>query len=164
MKIICVAGLFSPGTSTKVPGDEAAVLPDLGTAFWPGMILVLLLLFIILDLADSWKSKRGQKDDSLGLPDLGRFIKSRRFVGMVLIGVMVILLPVLGFLPDCFCFLTAYGYLLGERRWGWLILRSFLVTIILYVVFQGVLNLPLPDGAGLFFQFSQFWEKLLFFT
>lgn len=75
MKIICVAGLFSPGTSPKVPGDEAAVLPDLGTAFWPGMILVLLLLFIILDLADSWKSKRGQKDDSLGLPDLGRFIK-----------------------------------------------------------------------------------------
>ncbi len=164
MKIFCAAGLFSPGTFQKVPGDETAVLPDLGTAFWPGMILVLLLLFVILDLADSWKSKREQKDDTLGLPNLGRFIKSRRFAGMVLVAAMVILLPVLGFVPDCFWFLTAYGYLLGERRWGWLIFRSFLATVVLYVVFQGGLDLPLPDSAGLFFRFSQFLEKMLFFT
>ncbi len=50
---------------------------------------------------------------------------------------MAILMPIIGFIPVSFLFLIAYGVLLGERRIGFLIIVSLVITAILYILFQG---------------------------
>ncbi len=71
-----------------------------------------------------------------------RILKSKLFVGMILVAVMAILMPIIGFIPVSFLFLIAYGVLLGERRIGFLIV-SLVITAILYILFQGALDIML---------------------
>lgn len=139
-------------------GENPAPLSDLGPAFWPRMILILLFLLIGMDLANSWKAHGKSGRDSQYIQGMGNFLKSRPFAGMLLVAVMVALLPVIGFLPDCLWFLAAYGFLLGERRWGRLMFRSLAATVVLYVVFQCGLGLALPQGMGLFLKLSLLFQ------
>lgn len=93
--------------------------------------------------------------------NIGEFFKSKLFVGMILVAVMAILMPTIGFIPVCFLFLIAYGRLLGEKRIGFLLIVAVLVTAILYVLFQGALDIMLARGTGIFREFALFFETNL---
>ena len=47
-------------------------------------------------------------------PSIGRLVKSKLFVGMVLVVVMALMYEPVGFMATCLLFLIAYGYLLGQ--------------------------------------------------
>ena len=79
-------------------------------------------------------------------------------MGMILVAVMAILMPIIGFIPVSFLFLIAYGVLLGERRIGLLIIVSLVITAILYILFQGALDIMLARGTGIFRDFALFFE------
>ena len=76
---------------------------------------------------------------------------------MILVAVMAILMPIIGFIPVSFL-LIAYGVLLGERRIGFLIIVSLVITAILYILFQGALDIMLARGTGIFRDFALFFE------
>lgn len=173
LAVFCVYGFFASGNfsgestnwgtadrassiSQPFPGETAG----LGAAFWPRMILVLLFILLLVNIANSKNARRKSVDSAEKGWSLGNLLKSRPVVGMVLIGMMVLLLPVIGFVPDCLVFLFFYGFLLGERRCIWLAVRSAAATIALYMVFQGVLGMTLARGVGMFWKLALFFESL----
>ena len=122
------------------------------------IILVLLILLIIVNIVNSLKKLKGSNEKLTAGFNLGEFLKSKLFVGMILVAVMAILMPIIGFIPVSFLFLIAYGVLLGERRIGFLIIVSLVITAILYILFQGALDIMLARGTGIFRDFALFFE------
>ena len=151
--IFCIYLFFLVGAESPAP-----TATELGAAFWPRIILVLRILLIIVNIVNSLKKLKGSNEKLTAGFNLGEFLKSKLFVGMILVAVMAILMPIIGFIPVSFLFLIAYGVLLGERRIGFLIIVSLVITAILYILFQGALDIMLARGTGIFRDFALFFE------
>ena len=151
--IFCIYLFFLVGAESPAP-----TATELGAAFWPRIILVLLILLIIVNIVNSLKKLKGSNEKLTAGFNLGEFLKSKLSVGMILVAVMAILMPIIGFIPVSFLFLIAYGVLLGERRIGFLIIVSLVITAILYILFQGALDIMLARGTGIFRDFALFFE------
>ena len=95
-------------------------------------------------------------------PAIGRFVKSKLFLGMVLVVIMALMYEPVGFMLTCLLFLFAYGLLLGQRNIPMLILSSVIITIILYIGFAVFLGVLLPRGQILPLRnFALFVESLV---
>lgn len=141
--------------------SPAPTATELGAAFWPRIILFLLCLLSIVNLIQAIrKVKAGEMKATEGL-DIAGFLKSRLFVGIVFVLIMAFLLPEIGFIPTCFLFLFFYGWLLGAKNKGFLLLTSVIITVILYLLFQGALDIMLPRGVGPFRTFALTIETML---
>lgn len=132
---------------------------ELGAAFWPRLILGLMIILLVVSLVNIIRKKNG-KVPVTGQSMMG-FFKSKLLIGMIICAVTALILPLVGFIPTAILFLVAYGVLLGERRPGVLIATALLATLILYVVFQGPLSIFLPRGFGFFRTFALKMEELL---
>lgn len=155
--LFCIYCFFLVGVESPAPSPT-----ELGAAFWPRIILVFMIILIILNIYNTMKKikTKGKKDTFDGFK-LSEFIKSKLFLGMLLVAVMAITMPVIGFIPSCLILLIGYGLLLGERRIGRLILISVIATAIIYVLFQGALDIMLARGTGIFRNFALFFETIL---
>ena len=132
---------------------------ELGSAFWPRTILVLMIILLVVNLIQIIRKKNGKAPVSA--ESVKEFFKSKLFLGMVVVAVTAIILPYIGFIPTCVLFLIVYGLLLGERRPVVLILTAIIATLVLYVVFQGPLRIFLPRGYGILRNFALAMESLL---
>lgn len=65
----------------------------------------------------------------------------------------VILLPLIGFISSSFLFLCTFFYLLEDRNHRKIVIVSIVSTIVLWSIFEFVLNTPLPLG---------FWEGIFY--
>lgn len=143
--------------------SPAPTATELGAAFWPRIILVAMIALLIANIVKSFKAHKASSEKISSEFKFAEFFKSKLFVGMLLVFIMALLMPYIGFIPVCFLFLMAYGALLGERRWLRLILISLFVTILLYVIFQGPLSIMLARGVGVFREFALICEGFLLF-
>ena len=141
--------------------SPASTATELGAAFWPRIILVVMIALLIANIVKNIKENKASGQKLVGEIKIAEFFKSKLFIGMVIVFVMALLMPYIGFMPVCFLFLMAYGALLGERRWLRLVLISLIVTVILYVLFQGPLSIMLARGTGIFREFALLCESLL---
>lgn len=121
---------------------------ELGAAFWPRIILVLLAILLIANIVNIIKKNKAENIKSISISDLKGFFTSKLFYGMIIIATMAFLLKYLGFMLTVFLFMMAYCYLLGEKRPHILIIVGVVVTIILYIMFYGFLGIILPRGEG----------------
>ncbi len=156
LAIFCVYCFFLVGAESP-----AATSTELGAAFWPRIILVLMIILLVVNIVNSLKAQKESKGSIMDELNLGGFFRSRLFVGIILVAVMALLMSTVGFIPDCLLFLIAYGFLLGEKRIPLLVVRSLAITAILYVIFQGALDIMLARGVGPFREFALFFEMLL---
>lgn len=131
---------------------------ELGAAFWPRIIIVLMVILLSVNVVKQVKEGKGKKKEKI---DIAGFFKSKLFVGMVLVIIMAASTPYVGFITGCFGFLAAYAVLLGERRVPKILLNSFVITLILYVVFQGLLDIRLERGIGMFRDLALALEGIL---
>lgn len=129
---------------------------ELGAAFWPRIILVLMIILLVYNLYSDIKNKK-----TVEKINIGAFFKSKLFVGMILVAAMTIIMPYVGFITSCFLFLVSYGYLLGERKIVKLLIFSFIITMFLYFVFQGMLDIRLERGYGFFRDIALSLETLI---
>ena len=143
---------------------ESAV-NELGAEQWPQGILILLIIAILYNI---FKFFRKNKMDEIAAAfqsfpaAVVGFLKSKLFIGMVLVVVMAMAYEPIGFMLTSFVFLMAYGYLLGQRRIGFLVLTSLLITVILYIGFSVFLGVMLPRGQVSFLrEFALFVESLI---
>ena len=60
-----------------------------------------------------------------------------------------------------FLVLMAYGWLLGAKKYGQLVIASICITFILYIVFSGLLSVNLPRGYGFLRDFALFLESIV---
>lgn len=132
--------------STTMPHSP---VNELGAEQWPQVILVLLILAILFNLYKYFKTNK--KEDIAAafrdfIPSVGRLVKSKLFIGMILVVVMALMYEPVGFIVTCLLFLIAYGLLLGQRNIPVLMLTSVLITVILYIGFSVMLGVMLPRG------------------
>jgi hypothetical protein len=122
---------------------------QLGAEQWPQLLLGLLMIAIAYNI---FKFFRTHKKEEIAaafadfIPGIGRFLKGKLFIGMVLLVVMALLYEPLGFLVTSMLFLASYGFLLGERRIPVLAISAVGITLLLYVGFAVFLGLMLPRG------------------
>jgi len=118
------------------------MLPDLGNPAWiPRGVAAVLLGAALLLLG---KALTGR---SLTLP--GRLEgedRARVLSVAALTGVYVVIIERLGFMTATAPYLFGFSLALGERRWSRLILFAVVVPVTTYVVFDRLLNVPLPRG------------------
>ena len=156
LAVFCIYCFFLVGAESP-----AATPTELGAAFWPRIILVMMIFLLAVNIVNNLKAQKENKSSIMGELNLGEFLKSKLLVGIILVAVMALLMSTIGFMPDCLLFLIAYGFLLGERRIPLLVIRSLALTVVLYVIFQGALDIMLARGVGPFREFALFFEMLL---
>lgn len=141
--------------------SPAATPTELGAAFWPRIILVLLMILIAVNVMNILKKAKAEGTSVAPQLNLAEFFKGKLFAGIIIVVLMAVLLPYIGFVPSCCLFLISYGYLLGERKIPILVIRSMIITIIIYAIFQGALDIMLARGIGPFREFALSLEMLL---
>jgi len=144
----------------KVLKNPYALQPDV----WPKAIIILLEICLVINIIQIIRRNRGKEDFTLAafartVPD---FFKSKQFLGiLILIGASLILETV-GFMVTSLLILFLYGMLLGERNYVRLAIASVCITLILYIVFSGMLSVNLPRGTiGFLRNFALFLESIV---
>lgn len=160
--LLILCGVCYVNVTTKMPHSA---VNELGAEQWPQAILVLMFIAICFNLYKYFKTH--SKED-IGaafkdfFPGVLRFVKSKLFIGMVLVVIMALMYEPVGFMVTCLLFLFAYGLLLGQKNIPLLILTSVLITIILYIGFSVLLGVMLPRGQiGFLRNFALFIESLV---
>ena len=129
----------------KILRNPYALKPDA----WPKAIIILLLVCVAANIAQIVRANRGRPDFSLAslAGDALVFLRSRVFVGVVIVAAASFVLEPLGYMGTCFLVLFLYGLLLGERKVLRLFVVSALVTVALYGAFSVLLSVNLPRGT-----------------
>lgn len=142
-----------------IGGVDNSTKTELGAAFWPRLILGIMIVLLVIGLVNTLRTKAGK------VPVTGEavagFFKSKLLFGMIICAVTALILPIIGFIPTSFLFLIAYGILIGEKRPAVLIITGVTATLILYIIFQGPLGIFLPRGYGFFRNFALMMENLI---
>lgn len=121
----------------------------LGTTFWPTLLLSALIVLLCINVVQIYlrtpKEKRNL--DSITKINIKSIMKSRLTWGILLTAAYALLLPTTGFLLTSFLMGIALSYLLGEHRPKVLIVASFLIVAIVFVVFYKGMSIQLPRGT-----------------
>lgn len=144
---------------TIVPENAPGTM---SAAQWPQMLLALLVIFLVVNMVNIVKKTPKEERNLSTVTSLNfkGLYKNRLFIGIVLLLVYALILDYLGFVVSTFLFSVAYSYLLGEKRIPRLLLYSFIITVILYVLFQMGLDIMLPRGIGVFRNFALMLESI----
>ncbi|MDO5379034.1 MAG: tripartite tricarboxylate transporter TctB family protein [Clostridia bacterium] len=144
----------------KVANNPYALQPDV----WPKAIIILLEICLVINIIQIIRRNKGKEDFTLGafVSTIPTFFKSKQFLGiLILIGASLILETV-GFMVTALLILFLYGMLLGERNYVRLAIASVCITLILYIVFSGMLSVNLPRGTiGFLRSFALFLESIV---
>ena len=161
--ILIVGAIFLYVYIGGATGSTAGLenLTDLGAAFWPRVILVLIIVLSVVNLIQAIKKMKAEGATVTSGIDVAGFFKSKLFIGMILVFAAALILPIIGFIPTCFIFLILYGLLLGDKKYLRLVIAALLITIVVYIIFQGALDIFLPRGKGVFRTFALALERLL---
>ncbi len=138
---------------------DNATATELGAAFWPRLILGIMIVLLVIGLVNLLRKKNGK--GAVSGEGVKNFFKGKLFLGMVICAVTALILPVIGFIPTSILFLVAYGILLGEKRPKVLAITGIAATLLLYIIFQGPLSIFLPRGQWFFRNFALAMENLI---
>lgn len=146
-----------------IGADPAAAASEneLGAAFWPQIILVIIIVLSAVNIVTSLKKLKEEGKSTVAHIDIAGFFKSKLFIGMMEVAILSIVLPVIGFIPSCILFIIGYGVLLNAPSKLKLAIAAVLITIVIYILFQGVLDIMLPRGTGIFRELTLVFEKIL---
>ncbi len=133
--------------------DSGDVYGQLGPAYWPKSILVMLM---VLSVAVAFFSVRGVLKGTV--PGVKPFhftmANVRFFLAAGLIASYLTLLPYVGFLLLTPLQMIAFMYLLGERQKVWIFTLPFALTLGIVLLFTKAMYVPLPRGVGIFLDIS----------
>ena len=155
---------FTHVLEAKVPKSYLKNPNVLHPSVWPKAIIILLLVCIAINMYKIIKKNKGNPEFTFSA--FGRnslvFLKSKMFLGMViLLGASFVLEP-LGFVVTAALLMFCYGMLLGEKKWWRLAIIAVALGILLHIAFSGLLGVNLPRGTVPFLRsFSLFLENLV---
>lgn len=144
----------------KVRNNPFALQPDM----WPKAIIILLEICLLINIVKIIVKNKGKEDFTIKyfLKQVPGFFKSRMFFGIVILVVASFILEPLGFVVTCLLVLFSYGALLGQRKWLQLAIVSVVVSLLLFLIFNGLLSVNLPRGTVPFLRnFSLLLESLI---
>ncbi len=137
-----------------------AVKGQMDGAQWPQMIIVLLVIFLVINIIKVYRSRKPDEGFKIDF-NIKKIIHSKLFIGSILMLVYTFLLDYTGFIATSIVFFMFYSRLLGEKRVKTLLISSVISVLILYVVFNVILDIMLPRGMGIFRNFALLIESLI---
>lgn len=145
-----------PKTFLKNPNN---LMPDI----WPSVIIVLLMICIAANIVKIILKNRGKEDFNFKafFNNSKEFFKSRTFLGILILALAAAVIEPLGFCVTAFLVLFLYGLLLGERKIWRLLIVSVLISLVLHIIFSGLLNVTLPRGTVPFLRNFALWLENL---
>ena len=144
----------------KVAKNPFVLQPDV----WPKTIIILLEICLIINIIKIIKKNKGNPEFSLSAfaRSIPVFLKSKQFLGIVIMVAAALLLETLGFMVTSLLVLFFYGMLLGERNFVRLAIASVCITLVLYIIFSGMLSVNLPRGTiGFLRSFALWLESII---
>lgn len=132
--ILLLIGIY---VSIEVSGYTKIASLDIGPAFFPRVLGVLLIVFAILLAGQAMK-----KNDQTQVV----FINRNLMIVFGLVAAFAVAFNFLGFIITSVVLLTVLMRLMGAESWKKAILVSIITTIVIYGVFHTFLNVPLPLG------------------
>jgi putative tricarboxylic transport membrane protein len=132
--ILLVIGIY---VSIEVAGYNQIASLDIGPAFFPRVLGILLIAFAITLGFQTMK-----KNDQTAVA----FVNRNLLIVFGLVAVFALVFNFLGFLISSVVLLTVLMKLMGAESWKKAILVSTITTIAIYSVFHTFLNVPLPLG------------------
>ena len=82
LAVFCIYCFFLVGAESP-----AATPTELGAAFWPRIILVMMIILLAVNIVNNLKAQKENKSSIMGELNLGEFLKSRLLVGIILVAV-----------------------------------------------------------------------------
>ena len=141
----------------KVQKNPYAFQPDV----WPKVIIILLEICLIINIIQIIRKNKGKESFTLKafvatIPD---FFKSKMFLGIIILTAASFVLETLGFIVTAILVLFFYGWLLGAKNIPTLAIASVLISLVLYIIFSGMLSVNLPRGVGFLRDFALLLES-----
>jgi hypothetical protein len=141
--VLMIGGIFY---STK---DYPKLIEGaLGPGEWPRLIAILLAIFTVLLLGNTFISKpdnTGEREKDPIQFNSGGVKRVFTISGTLIL--FVLILQILGFLISSFVFIILVMLVMGERRVKWLLGTGFGITLGIWVVFELLLKLMLPRSV-----------------
>jgi hypothetical protein len=131
----------------------ASPASEIGAEQWPQALLVLFMIAIAWNVFSYFKKNQKEEIKTAFadfFPGVLRFLKSKLFIGMLILIAMAVLYEPLGFMATSLLFLIGYGILLGEQRIPVLVLSAIGIMVLLYIGFSVFLGVMLPRGYAPF--------------
>ena len=159
--VILVFFLFLLFQSLKL--QEIRRFGEMGSGFWPILILGLGSLLSAVLLFSSWtkrKEKEGKEAEESASPDSVASRKRARkivIVSSVATLAYIFAMQWIGFALATLFYVLAFIVILGERRRWVLVFSPILVTVFILVVFSKFIAIPFPKGIGFFAELSRFF-------
>ena len=154
---------FTHVLEAKVPKSYMKNPNVLHPSVWPKIIIILLMICIVINVIRIIKKNKGNKEFTFSAfaKNSLEFLKSKMFLGMVVLVIASLILEPLGFVVTAALLMFAYGMLLGEKKWWRLALIACFLGVFLHIAFSGLLGVSLPRGTVPFLRsFSLFLENL----
>lgn len=130
--------------------DENPMPGQVGPAFWPRMLLILLMASCVLKALESYLAF-GKGIADMGVESVPPDISVPKLIAMIILVLAVVPgMEILGFALANFIFLILFIRIAGMRKMPSLIVISLLGTIFLLYLFGKVVYLPLPKGDWIF--------------
>jgi len=146
--LIILAAVYFYVLAGKI--DENPIPGQLGPAFWPRAMLILLIASCGLKIIEVFRGGAKGVADVIGSGPLLEVNRLKLWVMIAMVLGVVYFLEVLGFALANFIFLLLFMRIAGLRRIPPLVLISLLGTVALLYLFVKVVYLPLPKGQFFF--------------
>ena len=135
---------------------------EMGSGFWPILILSTAILLSILLLVSTIKKYLKEKKKASVEATISREalvdLKNRRkkfVLSVILLLIYIIIMPWIGFVLSTLIYVLAFILALEERRKYVLIISPILVTALIVIIFAKFIVIPFPRGVGIFAAFSR---------
>lgn len=157
LTIFFIYCFFYIGATASNPKPET-----MDASQWPKVLLILMIFFLIVNMYKIIKRTPKEERNLSAITGINykAFYKSKLLIGIVILSVYAFALDYLGFIIGTFLFCLAYSRLLGEKRIKKLLLYSFLIVVVLYVLFSKGLAIMLPRGVGILRDFALMIESI----
>lgn len=121
----------------------------LGTAFWPKLLLILLIILLTVNVIQIYRKTPAVKRnlDSITKINFNAVLHTRLTWGIALLLIYALLLPFTGFLLASFLMGIVLSYILGEKRPFVLIGFSFAAVSLIFIIFYKGMSIQLPRGT-----------------
>lgn len=158
--LIFLFALFFYFLADKI--EQVPIPGQLGPAFWPKMILILLMVSCGIK-AREILAARGKEEVEITGEEPPKEVNTLKLGAMIAMIIAVVLsMEAIGFLLANFLFLLLFMHIAGLRKIFSLVLTSVLGTVLLLYIFVKVVYLPLPKGQWFFTDFTIFLYRLLY--
>ena len=150
---------FTHVLEAKIPKSYLKNPNNLMPDIWPKVILGLLMLCILINIIKIIRKYKGHPDfnfKAFGKNTL-EFLKSKMFLGMLVLGLAAAILEYVGFVVTAFVVLFLYGLLLGEKKVWRLLIVAVELSLLLHLLFSGQLDQNQPRGDVGFLRSLSLW-------